>query len=291
MKENGFMEEFKKKIEVVNDMLTNKNLLLVLLVYIIGTIIVMGRNFYEGIPFTAYSIVSYAILTFYFVLFAGMSVFLKYSIETIMQNEYQGSKLVRLIKKIGSSVVVILIIAAIMLYIMKLILYNTSSSLVFAYAFWLYCILPLAGFLKNYKKIKEFSVLMSVLFTFGVIFNIPTSIGGLKEVQVKFYSYNDNIIYDYLYYGETNGNYIFKENKNKIISRSCDSGYIEYYRDDNIEDVTTKYKVKIKETFSKVVEIEAKDKSDALRMVEEKYKKGEIALDSGDYSITEFNIY
>ena len=291
MKENSFLERLKEKIDKVSDILNNKNILAILLVYIVGTIIVMVRNFYEGIPFTAYSIVSYAVLTFYFALFAGVSVFLKYSIEIIMQNEYQGSKIVKLIKEIGSSVTVIVIFAAIMLYIMKLLLYNTSISLVVAYVFWMYCILPLAGFLKKCKKIKEFAVLMSVLFTFGVIFNIPTSIGGLKEVEVKFYCYNDNIVYDYLYYGESNGNFIFKEDENKIILRSCDSGYIEYYRDDNIDNVTTKYKIEIRETFSKVVEIEAKDKSDALRMIEEKYKKGEIILDSGDYSVTQFNIY
>ena len=36
--------------------------------------------------------------------------------------------------------------------------------------------------------------------------------------EQEFYSHNDNIVYDYLYYGESNGNFIFKENEKRIYS-------------------------------------------------------------------------
>ncbi|MBR3888663.1 MAG: DpnD/PcfM family protein [Clostridia bacterium] len=52
-----------------------------------------------------------------------------------------------------------------------------------------------------------------------------------------------------------------------------------------------KYKIEIKETLSKVIEVEAKDEGEALRKIEERYKNSEIILDSGDYVKTEIQVY
>ena len=52
-----------------------------------------------------------------------------------------------------------------------------------------------------------------------------------------------------------------------------------------------KYKIEIKETLSKVIEVEAKDEGEALRKIEERHKNSEIILDSGDYIKTEIQVY
>lgn len=291
VEQESIMEKIKKVANKFNKILTDKNILIVLAVYVIGTIIVMVRNFNEGIPFSAYSIITYAILTFYFAILFGVSAFLMYWLELIIYGEYKGNKFVMLIKKFLSALTIIFLISILMFSIMNLLLYNTENNIIIAHIVLLYCFWPLVGVFNKRRRIKDFVILMIILFSLNVIFNIPASIGGLKATKVKFCSYNDNIVYDYLYYGESNGNFIFKEDKNKIILRSCDSGYIEYYRDDNIEAEDMKYKIEIKETLSKVIEVEAKDEGEALRKIEERYKNSEIILDSGDYVKTEIQVY
>lgn len=288
---NTILEQLKEKLNKINGILTTKEVLLILAIYVIGTIIVWARNFKEGIPFSTYSIVTYAILTFYFVIFVGVSLFTKNWFELIIEGEYKGNAFSKFIRIFFSLLVVAILIVLIMTLIMSPFLYNTKETLVIAQAVILYCIWPILGAFSKNKKEKGCYILMIILSALSVIFNIPTSIGGLKPTQVKFYSYHDSIVYDYLYYGESNGNFIFKENENKITLRSCDSGYIEYYRSDNVEVEPVKYKIEIKETLSKVVEIEAVDESEALRKIQEQYKNGEIVLDSGDYVDTQIEVY
>lgn len=290
---NTFFEQLKEKLNKVNEELKTNNILLILAVYVIGTVIVIIHNLNEGIPFSTYSIITYAILTVYFAIFAGASLFSKYWLELIAQNEYKGNCFIKFIKKLLSMLIVMILIIIIMFLIMNQILYNTNIGEICAYAIILYCLWPLLGCSKKYNKLKEFSVILIVVTTLNLIFNIPASVGGLKPTQVTFYSYNNNIVYEYLYYGDSNGNFIFKENenKNKITLRSHDSGYIEYYRKVNVEEETVKYKIEIKEILSKIVEIEAIDKNEALRKIEEQYRNGVIVLDSGDYIDTEIKIY
>ena len=65
----------KEKINKINEIVTTKHVLLILAVYVLGTAILWVCNLNEGIPFSTYSIITYAILTFYFVLFASASLF------------------------------------------------------------------------------------------------------------------------------------------------------------------------------------------------------------------------
>ena len=51
-----------------------------------------------------------------------------------------------------------------------------------------------------------------------------------------------------------------------------------------------KYKIEIHETASRIVEVEAKDKYDAIDKVEQSYADGDIILDYNDYQNVEFNI-
>jgi hypothetical protein len=50
------------------------------------------------------------------------------------------------------------------------------------------------------------------------------------------------------------------------------------------------YKVRIVETLSRIVEIEAKDADDAIDIVDDMYRDGGIVLDAGDYDFTDYVI-
>lgn len=48
------------------------------------------------------------------------------------------------------------------------------------------------------------------------------------------------------------------------------------------------FKIEVKETLSRIIEIQADSNEEALLRIEELYKKQEIVLDADDYVETEF---
>lgn len=48
------------------------------------------------------------------------------------------------------------------------------------------------------------------------------------------------------------------------------------------------FKIELKETLSRVIEIEASSEDEALSKIQDLYKKEEIVLDADDYMETEF---
>lgn len=51
------------------------------------------------------------------------------------------------------------------------------------------------------------------------------------------------------------------------------------------------YKIEVKETLSRIIDIEADNESEAIMKVKSKYITQDIVLDSSDYVDTEINIY
>lgn len=51
------------------------------------------------------------------------------------------------------------------------------------------------------------------------------------------------------------------------------------------------FKIEIQEFLSRIIEIEAETKDEAVSKVRELYRKEEIVLDSNDYVSTEIEIY
>lgn len=51
------------------------------------------------------------------------------------------------------------------------------------------------------------------------------------------------------------------------------------------------YKVEIRETLSRIIDIEADNEEGAIKKAREQYKNQKIILDSSDYIDTEINIY
>ena len=90
-------------------------------------------------------------------------------------------------------------------------------------------------------------------------------------------------------------NEIFKEITNfcKECSshENCPEEECVLYRIENIVSNKKKYFVKIEETLSRVVEVEAKSKEEAIEMVEEKYNNEKIVLNAEDYINTNIDIY
>lgn len=51
-----------------------------------------------------------------------------------------------------------------------------------------------------------------------------------------------------------------------------------------------KYSIEVLEVLSRIVEVEAADKEDAIEKVRHKYRKCEIVLDDSDYKVTEISV-
>lgn len=51
------------------------------------------------------------------------------------------------------------------------------------------------------------------------------------------------------------------------------------------------FKIEIQEFLSRIIEVQAENKDDAIIKVKEMYRKEEVVLDSDDYVTTEFNEY
>ena len=51
------------------------------------------------------------------------------------------------------------------------------------------------------------------------------------------------------------------------------------------------YKIEIKETLSRIIDIEAENESEAIIKAKAEYRKQNIVLDDSDYIDTEINIY
>ena len=55
--------------------------------------------------------------------------------------------------------------------------------------------------------------------------------------------------------------------------------------------MTLKYKVEVKETLSRIVEVDADSENDAVEKVSALYEREEIVLGADDYVDTDINIY
>lgn len=51
-----------------------------------------------------------------------------------------------------------------------------------------------------------------------------------------------------------------------------------------------RYKIHIKESLSRIVEIKAETSNEALEEVKRMYRNSEIVLDDGDYDSVDFNV-
>lgn len=51
-----------------------------------------------------------------------------------------------------------------------------------------------------------------------------------------------------------------------------------------------KYKVEITESLQRIIEVQAQSANDAIELIRQKYKKGEIVLSENDYISTEIDL-
>ena len=51
-----------------------------------------------------------------------------------------------------------------------------------------------------------------------------------------------------------------------------------------------KYSIEVLEVLSRIIEVEASDKEDAIERVRQMYRKCEIVLDDSDYKVTEISV-
>jgi hypothetical protein len=51
-----------------------------------------------------------------------------------------------------------------------------------------------------------------------------------------------------------------------------------------------KYSIEVLELLSRIVEVEANDKEDAIEIVRQMYRKCQVVLDDSDYKVTEISV-
>lgn len=51
-----------------------------------------------------------------------------------------------------------------------------------------------------------------------------------------------------------------------------------------------KYSIEVLELLSRIVEVEANDKEDAIEIARQMYRKCQIVLDDSDYKVTEISV-
>ena len=201
---NNFLTKYKEN-KTNEDFI--KNFLIIPFIYIIGTIILIVRNKFLGLPFYTLDFVRLTLLVVYFIIS-----YLTYL--TIVNVLSKGKKLFYLI---------ILLFSVSLTYFC---LFELSFCLSFTY----FVFFPITVYLLFSKEsIPLLNKIISIIFYMTIILGIPVSIGGFKGKTVYFYDDASNTKTEYVFYGIENGMYQFAD-KDNIYLIPIDKGYIEYKR-------------------------------------------------------------
>lgn len=205
--------------------------LLALAVYIVGTIILCMRNMAIGLPFTAISIVQYAIIVFYVFVFITPAIIID-RMEARLVKPQKNCTFKQAIEahwqQIGKMALQVGLAEVLLLscLIQNIIL----ASIVVAITYYLApALFNLMG--KKIGRLLKYSV--QICMCMIMIMLIPMSVGGMRSYKVEFCP-NDSIIAEncktYSYYGEFDGLYQFRDDKT-VILMPTGAGFIRYHKD------------------------------------------------------------
>ena len=198
------------------------NVWIIPVIYIVGTGILLLRNKIYGLPFYPITLVQLAVIVVYLLVFLFM-----YSIiESLITNIVISIK--KLIKKESKEIlniilylIVLGIIMVIGYYILFVVCGNNSDikKLLLTY----YIIYPIVVVLFNNDDVISYFVTIFVYTT--LIFSIPISMGGFKGQSVLFHDIATNVEGEYIYYGNYDGLYQFRKDKD-IYLIPIENGYL-----------------------------------------------------------------
>lgn len=220
MKKLNFIGDYLKifnsdEYQKINLFIKN-NVCLIPIIYIMGTMILIFRNKLIGLPFEPISLIQFAVIVTYFVLFFLLSMNIENLLKKISDNKNNKEKL----RKYCCLYAMFL---SFCFYFISFLINNNKLALIFFLFF--YFAYPI--FLHWFKAIKLVGKIMYISVYLILICNIPLSLGGFKGQNVYFYENDSNTVKEYTYYGNYKDLYQFIKD-NTIYLIPLDKGYIYY---------------------------------------------------------------
>ncbi len=214
-----------KKIKKINDIIQNKEILVVL-IWIIGIISLILNNSFYYTPFLNLSFIKCCIVVLYCFYHFLIHLFFIDFIDFCFYLNIE--KKINLIFNYFRFFIYFFAILFIYYCFTKCLLFS------FIFCFVFYIVVPTFYYYKYKTKENVFdntffkSFILTIILTIViVVFFIPINFGGFKPIKVSFYDYNKKIEEDYYFHGIENGMYKLQKD-NRVYLFSIDSGYIEY---------------------------------------------------------------
>ena len=228
-------EDIKNRVKLLSDFFKDHYILIVIAIYILGTISLIIRNKMIGLPFQILGIQQYVLIIVYW-LIVILSQFI--TMIPLLISGICCDKEMQLSKK--SKIVAWTI--AILVYI----LINFFNILILGFvidlkdkSFWLILFVPvyviypfIISLFRNSRLVNKFLSTISSIYVICIIFFIPINLGGYKSILVEYIHHNNPIEENinentYDYYGITDNLYILKR-ENIVFLVPQDTGYIKY---------------------------------------------------------------
>lgn len=203
-----------------------------ILVYFVGTAILLLRNSSAQVPFTPLSIIQATIITLYFALLLGSFIITEYTICSLWSLKRDSPQISQ--KKWPVLILILISILAIYIvsYILSLFLHNFLLPFFLITMFYaLPTTIMHLGKRFFFKKSQDciLAILCWACFiSAAFIALLPMSIGGLNAQKVIYYDNNKpTICQEYDYYGVAEGLLVLKHD-DKISLIPVGNGHIEY---------------------------------------------------------------
>lgn len=202
--ENSFFIDVKKfyegkTLKKINSTIKN-NVWLIPLIYIIGILVILFRNYKYGLQFQPISLIQFSLMTFYLAISLATYSIIKYYYIFLFQ---------LLLSFVINDKIIILRDIIVYFIFMPFI----ASIFV--------------------QKISILSDFFIVLVFISIILDIPMSLGGLGGQKVIYHDYRTNTENTYMYYGNYEDVYQFINDGNTVLLIPKDNGYISYKNGSN----------------------------------------------------------
>ena len=238
------LKKIKKQFVKTSKFLEKHYLLIILAVYIIGSIALMIRNKIIGIPFQIFNLQQYVITIFYWIMISILQFIVSiplFVIKICYHRELEFKYKTKQIVSVIFSILFILFNAIILLILNLVININNVKFLLYFYL-PIFIIFPICRYIIDWKNfIYKFFDIIFYIYAITVLFYIPINLGGFEYIKVNYipyssdiiensnsyYSYDEKITNEYEYYGITDSLYILKQ-ENTLYLVPVDSGYIKY---------------------------------------------------------------
>lgn len=199
-----------------------ENVWIIPVIYIVGTGILLLRNKIYGLPFYPITLVQLAVIVVYLLVFLFMYSIIESLITNIAISIKKSIK--KELKEILNIILYLIIMGIIMVigyYMLFVVCGNNSDikKILLTY----YIIYPIIVVLFNNDDVISYFVTILVYTT--LILSIPISMGGFKGQNVVFHDNTTNTENEYIYYGNYDGLYQFRKEKD-IYLIPIENGYL-----------------------------------------------------------------